>query len=106
MLVPHKLVFNELNSETGSALQHVSVTEVFRMGISQKRIIRRPFTAFLSHFFAIDYPAHACASRGYVIGSAWCQYLPTRASEQGNVIGSVRLYVCTKKNCKLSELGI
>ena len=25
--------------------------------------------------------------------------LPACASEQGNVIGSVRIYVCTKKNC-------
>ena len=24
-------------------------------------------------------------------------YLPARASEQGNVIGSVRIYMCTKK---------
>ena len=25
------------------------------------------------------------------------QFLPVRASEQGNVIGSVRIYMCTKK---------
>ena len=32
---------------------------------------------------------------------AWHLFLPARASERGNVIGSVRIYiyVCTKKNC-------
>ena len=25
--------------------------------------------------------------------------LPARASEQGNVIGSVRIYICVQKNC-------
>ena len=37
----------------------------------------------------------------------WCSFLPARASEQGNVIGSVRIYIYVyKKNLYLSELGI
>ena len=40
-----------------------------------------------------------------ILGDFWSHLLPARASEQGNVIGSVRIYiyiyidVCTKKNC-------
>ena len=37
------------------------------------------------------------------------QYLPARASEQGNVIGLVSIYIyiyVIKKNLQLSELGI
>ena len=38
-----------------------------------------------------------------VVGGGSVQFLPARASEQGNVIGSVHIYiyiyVCIKKNC-------
>ena len=36
--------------------------------------------------------------RGTVTPNFYSVFLPARASEQGNVIGSVRMCVCTKKN--------
>ena len=57
----------------------------------------------------VFYHTHTCVSRGDVISagvqieSVMAPSLPVRTSEQGNVIGSVRIYiymcvcVCTKK---------
>ena len=48
---------------------------------------------------------HTVSSIELVDNSFNCS-LPARASEQGNVIGSVRIYMCVPKKLQLSELGI
>ena len=50
-------------------------------------------------FFMVIFFVFDCSSARTILGPI--TLLPARASEQGNVIGSVRIYiyVCTKKNC-------
>ena len=49
--------------------------------------------------FAAHFTIHAIGFQKYYI-------LPVRASEQGNVIGSVCIYICVQKKFVISELGI